>query len=183
MTGCFRSPHLGHAAVGRWRDVCPSRCIRRGQSAELRDRVCHLARAALLRPSSSASRSKSRDAGSLPGLSLQPSEIRQADPLPWSPWLFSEQKLRPRFPGNVIGSALCSRGCRNVDKQPEYRMAAVRLCGLVSRIFFMKLGLRLYRVAAGALAVIAGLVALILPASMSGSGSPIPRPSWRQLSR
>ena len=92
----------------------------------------------------------------LPGLSLQPSEFVKPTFAVVAAWLFSEQKLRPRFPGNLICTALFLVVVAMLIKQPDIGMAAVVAAVWFSQ-FFMA-GLRLYWVVAGALAGIAGLV-------------------------
>jgi cell division protein FtsW len=92
----------------------------------------------------------------LPGLSLQPSEFAKPTFAVVAAWLFSEQKLRPRFPGNLICAALFLAVVAMLIKQPDIGMAAVVAAVWFSQ-FFMA-GLRLYWVVAGALGGIAGLV-------------------------
>jgi cell division protein FtsW len=92
----------------------------------------------------------------LPGLSLQPSEFVKPTFAVVAAWLFSEQKLRRRFPGNLICAALFLAVVAMLIKQPDIGMAAVVAAVWFSQ-FFMA-GLRLYWVVAGALAGIAGLV-------------------------
>src|SRR5947208_5466535 len=91
-----------------------------------------------------------------PGLSLQPSEFVKPTFAVVAAWLFAEQKLRPRFPGNFICIALFLLVVAMLIKQPDIGMAAV-----VAAVWFAQLfmaGLRFYWVVAGALAGIAGLV-------------------------
>jgi cell division protein FtsW len=92
----------------------------------------------------------------LPGLSLQPSEFVKPTFAVVAAWLFSEQKLRPRFPGNLICTALFIAVVAMLIKQPDIGMAAVVAAVWFSQ-FFMA-GLRLYWVVAGVLAGLAGLV-------------------------
>jgi cell division protein FtsW len=92
----------------------------------------------------------------LPGLSLQPSEFVKPTFAVVTAWLFSEQKLRPRFPGNLICTALFVAVVAMLIKQPDVGMAAV-VAAVWFAQFFMA-GLRLYWVVAGALAGIAGLI-------------------------
>jgi cell division protein FtsW len=92
----------------------------------------------------------------LPGLSLQPSEFIKPTFAVVSAWLFSEQKLRPRFPGNLICIALFLVVLAMLIKQPDIGMAAV-VAAVWFAQFFMA-GMRLYWVAAGALAGLGGLV-------------------------
>ena len=92
----------------------------------------------------------------LPGLSLQPSEFVKPTFAVVAAWLFSEQKLRPRFPGNLICLALFLVVVAMLIKQPDIGMAAV-VAAVWFAQFFMA-GMRLYWVAAGALAGLGGLV-------------------------
>ncbi len=91
-----------------------------------------------------------------PGLSLQPSEFVKPTFAVVAAWLFSEQKLRPRFPGNLICLALFLVVVAMLIKQPDIGMAAV-----VAAVWFAQFftaGMRLYWVAAGALAGLGGVV-------------------------
>jgi cell division protein FtsW len=91
-----------------------------------------------------------------PGLSLQPSEFIKPTFAVVAAWLFSEQKLRPHFPGNLICLALFHVVLAMLIKQPDIGMAAV-VAAVWFAQFFMA-GMRLYWVAAGALAGLGGLV-------------------------
>jgi cell division protein FtsW len=91
-----------------------------------------------------------------PGLSLQPSEFVKPTFAVVAAWLFSEQKLRPRFPGNLICLALFLVVVAMLIKQPDIGMAAV-VAAVWFAQFFMA-GMRLYWVAAGALAGLSGVV-------------------------
>jgi cell division protein FtsW len=74
--------------------------------------------------------------------------------------LFSEQKLRPRFPGNLICTGLFLVIIAMLIKQPDIGMA-----GVVAAVWFAQFfmaGLRLYWVVAGALAGVGGLVGAYL---------------------
>ena len=95
-----------------------------------------------------------------PGLSLQPSEFVKPTFAVVAAWLFSEQKLRPRLPGNLICTALFLVIIAMLIKQPDIGMAAVVTAVWFAQ-FFMA-GLRLYWVVAGALAGIGGLVGAYL---------------------
>jgi cell division protein FtsW len=91
-----------------------------------------------------------------PGLSLQPSEFVKPTFAVVAAWLFSEQKLRPRFPGNLISIVMFLVVLAMLIKQPDIGMAAV-----VAAVWFAQFymaGMRLYWVAAGALVGIGGLV-------------------------
>ena len=91
-----------------------------------------------------------------PGLSLQPSEFIKPTFAVVAAWLFAEQKLRPRFPGNLICIALFFLVVAMLIKQPDIGMAAV-VAAVWFAQFFMA-GMRLYWVAAGALAGVGGVV-------------------------
>jgi cell division protein FtsW len=91
-----------------------------------------------------------------PGLSLQPSEFVKPTFAVVAAWLFAEQKLRPRFPGNLICLALFLLVVAMLIKQPDIGMAAV-VAAVWFAQFFMA-GMRLYWVAAGALAGLGGAV-------------------------
>jgi cell division protein FtsW len=91
-----------------------------------------------------------------PGMSLQPSEFVKPTFAVVAAWLFSEQKLHPRFPGNLICIALFLVIVAMLIKQPDIGMA-----GVVAAVWFAQFfmaGMRLYWVAAGALAGLGGLV-------------------------
>jgi cell division protein FtsW len=92
----------------------------------------------------------------LPGLSLQPSEFVKPTFAVVAAWLFSEQKLRPGFPGNLICTALFLMVVAMLIKQPDIGMAAV--VAVVWFAQFFMAGLRLYWVVAGALAGLGALV-------------------------
>jgi cell division protein FtsW len=92
----------------------------------------------------------------VPGLSLQPSEFVKPTFAVVAAWLFSEQKLRPRFPGNLICTALFLVVVAMLIKQPDIGMAAV-VAAVWFAQFFMA-GLRLFWVVAGALAGLAALM-------------------------
>src|SRR6266481_822704 len=96
----------------------------------------------------------------LPGLSLQPSEFVKPTFAVVAAWLFSEQKLRPRFPGNLICLALFLVIIAMLIKQPDIGMAAVVAAVWFSQ-FFMA-GMRLYWVVAGALAGLGSLAGAYL---------------------
>jgi cell division protein FtsW len=96
----------------------------------------------------------------LPGLSLQPSEFVKPTFAVVTAWLFAEQKLRPRFPGNLMCTALFLIINAMLIKQPDIGMA-----GVVAAVWFAQFfmaGLRLYWVAAGTLAGVGGLVGAYL---------------------
>jgi cell division protein FtsW len=92
----------------------------------------------------------------LPGLSLQPSEFVKPTFAVVAAWLLSEQKLHARFPGNLICTVLFLAIIGMLIKQPDIGMAAV-VAAVWFAQFFMA-GLRLYWVAAGALAGVGGLI-------------------------
>src|SRR5207237_10626449 len=91
-----------------------------------------------------------------PGWSLQPAEFIKPTFAVVAAWLFAEQKLRPRFPGNLICLALFLVILAMLIKQPDIGMAAV-VAAVWFAQFFMA-GMRLYWVAAGAPAGLRGLV-------------------------
>jgi len=95
-----------------------------------------------------------------PGLSLQPSEFVKPTFAVVAAWLFSEQKLRPRFPGNLICTVLFLFIIVMLIKQPDIGMAAVVTAVWFAQ-FFMA-GLQVYWVVAGALAGVGGLVGAYL---------------------
>src|SRR5215831_2863433 len=92
----------------------------------------------------------------LPGLSVQPSEFVKPTFAVVGAWLFSEQKLRSGFPGNLISIVLFLAVAGMLIKQPDIGMAAV--VAVVWFAQFYMAGLRLYWVVAGALAGIGGLM-------------------------
>src|ERR1700730_6365654 len=96
----------------------------------------------------------------LPGLSVQPSEFVKPTFAVVAAWLFSEQKLRPGFPGNLICLALFLVVVAMLIKQPDIGMAAV-VAAVWFAQFFMA-GMRLYWVAGGALAGLGGVVSAYL---------------------
>jgi cell division protein FtsW len=96
----------------------------------------------------------------LPGLSVQPSEFVKPTFAVVGAWLFSEQKLRSGFPGNLISIVLFLIIVAMLIKQPDIGMAAV-----VAAVWFAQFymaGLRVYWVLAGALAGVAALVGAYL---------------------
>jgi cell division protein FtsW len=96
----------------------------------------------------------------LPGLSVQPSEFVKPTFAVVAAWLFSEQKLRPRFPGNLICILLFLAVAGMLIKQPDIGMAAVVAIVWFGQ-FFMA-GLRLYWLVAGTVAGLGGLVGAYL---------------------
>jgi cell division protein FtsW len=96
----------------------------------------------------------------LPGFALQPSEFVKPSFAIVAAWLFAEQKERPRFPGNAISIALLLGLVAMLIKQPDLGMAVV--VGSVWFAQFFMAGLRLYWVAAGALAGMGGLAGAYL---------------------
>jgi len=83
----------------------------------------------------------------LPGLSLQPSEFVKPSFAVVAAWLFSEQRLRPGFHGNVLSLLLFLMIVGMLIKQPDIGMAVV--VAVVWLAQFYLAGLRLYWVAAG----------------------------------
>src|SRR6266581_7681844 len=96
----------------------------------------------------------------LPGLSVQPSEFVKPTFGVVAAWLFSEQKLRPRFPGNLISIVLFLAVVGMLIKQPDIGMAAV--VAIVWFAQFFMAGLRLYWVVAGAAAGLRSLAGAYL---------------------
>jgi cell division protein FtsW len=92
----------------------------------------------------------------LPGFSLQPSEFVKPSFAIVAAWLFTEQKENPGFPGNAISIALFLVLTAMLVKQPDLGMAVV-VAAVWFAQFFMA-GLRLYWVAAGTIAGLAGFV-------------------------
>jgi cell division protein FtsW len=90
-----------------------------------------------------------------PGGALQPSEFVKPTFAIVAAWLFAEQKERPGFPGNAISIALFLALVAMLVKQPDLGMAVV-VAAVWFAQFFMA-GLRLYWVAGGAIAGVAGL--------------------------
>ena len=96
----------------------------------------------------------------LPGLSLQPSEFIKPTFTVVAAWLFAEQKERPGFPGNAISLVLFVGLIAMLVKQPDLGMAVV--IAIVWFAQFFMAGLRLYWVAAGTIAGLAGFVGAYL---------------------
>jgi cell division protein FtsW len=96
----------------------------------------------------------------LPGLSVQPSEFVKPTFAVVAAWLFSEQKLRSGFPGNLISTTLFLAILAMLFKQPDIGMAVV--VAIVWFAQFFMAGLRLYWAVAGAFAGVAGLVGAYL---------------------
>ena len=67
----------------------------------------------------------------LPGLSLQPSEFVKPTFAVVAAWLFSEQKLRPGFPGNLICAALFLAIIAHADQAAGHRHGSGSRCRLV----------------------------------------------------
>jgi cell division protein FtsW len=97
---------------------------------------------------------------SLPGLSLQPSEFVKPTFAVVCAWLFAQYRLRENFPGHWIAGALYLLVIALLVKQPDLGMSAV-----VSAMWFTQFflaGLRLFWVAIGAAAGVAGLIGAYL---------------------
>jgi cell division protein FtsW len=92
----------------------------------------------------------------LPGFSLQPSEFVKPTFTIVAAWLFAEQKLRPRFPGNAVSIVLFMLLVFMLVKQPDLGMAVV--VALVWFAQFFMAGLRLYWVAAGTMTALGGVL-------------------------
>ncbi|MGH7037277.1 MAG: FtsW/RodA/SpoVE family cell cycle protein [Stellaceae bacterium] len=95
-----------------------------------------------------------------PGLSLQPSEFVKTTFAVVAAWLFSERKLRPRFPGNALSIALCLAILVMLIKQPDIGMTVVVAAVWLAQFYLV--GLRIYWVVAGGLGSLAGLVGAYL---------------------
>ena len=96
----------------------------------------------------------------LPGFSLQPSEFIKPSFAIVAAWLFAEQKENPDFPGNLISIGLFLALVGMLVKQPDLGMAVV-VAAVWFAQFFMA-GLRLYWVATGTIAGLAGFVGAYL---------------------
>jgi cell division protein FtsW len=94
------------------------------------------------------------------GLSLQPSEFVKPTFAVVTAWLFSEQKLRPGFPGNAIAIVLCLVILAMLIKQPDIGMTVVVAAVWLAQFYLA--GLRLYWVIAGGLAGMAGFAGAYL---------------------
>jgi cell division protein FtsW len=98
----------------------------------------------------------------LPLLSLQPSEFVKPCFAVITAWLFSEQKFRRGFPGNLIALALLFMIVAMLIAQPDIGMAAVVAAVWFGQLFMA--GLRFYWVALfglGGLAALAGTYTLL----------------------
>ncbi|HEY1794606.1 MAG TPA: putative peptidoglycan glycosyltransferase FtsW [Stellaceae bacterium] len=91
----------------------------------------------------------------LPGLSLQPSEFVKPTFAIVAAWLFSEQKERPEFPGNLISIGLFVVIVVMLIKQPDLGMTGVIAVVWLAQFFMV--GLRLYWAAIGGLGLMAGV--------------------------
>ncbi len=92
----------------------------------------------------------------LPLFSLQPSEFLKPTFAVVAAWLFAEQKLRPRFPGNLLSAFLLVVIVAMLLKQPDFGTAV-----LVAAVWFAQLflaGLNFYWVAAGAFGGVLSLI-------------------------
>ena len=96
----------------------------------------------------------------LPGFSLQPSEFIKPTFAIVAAWLFAEQKQRPKFPGYAISITLFLALMAMLFKQPDLGMAVVIAAVWFGQ--FIMAGLRLYWIAAGGIAGVAGIVGAYL---------------------
>jgi cell division protein FtsW len=96
----------------------------------------------------------------LPGLALQPSEFVKPTFAVVAAWLFTEQKERRGFPGNLIAIALFLLLIAMLIKQPDVGMAVVVAAVWFAQFFLA--GLRLYWAAGGVLAGLGGFVGAYL---------------------
>jgi cell division protein FtsW len=96
----------------------------------------------------------------LPGLSLQPSEFVKPTFAIVAAWLFSEQKERPEFPGNLISIGLFAAIVVMLIKQPDLGMTGVIAVVWLAQFFMV--GLRLYWAAVGGIGLLAGVAGAYL---------------------
>jgi cell division protein FtsW len=96
----------------------------------------------------------------LPGLSLQPSEFVKPTFAIVAAWLFSEQKERPEFPGNLISIGLFAGIVVMLIKQPDLGMTGIIAVVWLAQFFMV--GLRLYWAAVGGIGLVAGVVGAYL---------------------
>jgi cell division protein FtsW len=93
---------------------------------------------------------------SLAGMSVQPSELLKPTFAVFTAWLFSLQRLQPRFPGNIIAIVSYVVVAGLLILQPDLGMT-----GVVSAVWFTQFfvsGLRIFWIATIGAAGIAGLV-------------------------
>jgi cell division protein FtsW len=93
---------------------------------------------------------------SLAGMSVQPSELLKPTFAVFTAWLFSLQRLQPRFPGNFIAIAAYVVVAGLLILQPDLGMT-----GVISAVWFTQFfvsGLRIFWIATIGAAGIAGLV-------------------------
>ena len=83
----------------------------------------------------------------LPGFSLQPSEFVKPAFAVVAAWMFAEQRMNERFPGDAISIALYLVVLGMLVKQPDLGMAVVVSAVWLTQFFLA--GLRLYWVVAG----------------------------------
>src|SRR5438105_12669649 len=93
----------------------------------------------------------------LPGFALQPSEFVKPTFAVVAAWLFAEQRLNPRFPGNALSLGLFLLVVSMLVKQPDLGMAAVVSAVWLTQFFLA--GLRVFWVAVGMGCGAAGVVA------------------------
>jgi cell division protein FtsW len=93
---------------------------------------------------------------SLAGMSLQPSELLKPTFAVFTAWLFSMQRLQPRFPGNFVAIVAYIAVAGLLILQPDLGMT-----GVISAVWFVQFfvsGLRIFWIATLGAAGIAGLV-------------------------
>ena len=93
---------------------------------------------------------------SLAGMSVQPSELLKPTFAVFAAWLFSLQRLQPRFPGNAIAIVSYVAVAGLLILQPDLGMT-----GVITAVWFTQFfvsGLRIYWIALIGAAGIAGLV-------------------------
>jgi cell division protein FtsW len=92
---------------------------------------------------------------SLAGMSMQPSELLKPTFAIFAAWLFSLQRLQPRFPGNIIAIVSYVVVGAVLILQPDLGMTGVITAGWFTQFFIS--GLRIYWIVVIGAAGIAGL--------------------------
>jgi cell division protein FtsW len=93
---------------------------------------------------------------SIAGMSVQPSELLKPTFAVFTAWLFSMQRLQPRFPGNLVAAAAYVLVSGLLILQPDFGMTAV-----VTAVWFVQFfvaGLRVFWIVALGAAGVAGMV-------------------------
>ena len=134
MTPCISPSATWSCCRWRWRSCSPSRCCRRGTIRRIALIGFAIALAWLALTFVIGAEIKgARRWINLPGLSLQPSEFVKPTFAVVAAWLFAEQKLQPRFPGNLISIALFLVDRRDADKAARPRHGGGRRASSGSR--------------------------------------------------